>query len=452
MSPESYRIRKFPVRHLLFTLAVFIGCASAIAQNEETATDSALAHLQDVKVLFKKVTYRPFSLEYQLAIRQPVDHADSTKGFFYQQLYLIHRGFSLPMVMETEGYNGWHSGNELEKMLHCNDLDVEFRYFNKSRPDSLLWDYLTFEQATQDLHHINQVFRGLYHSKWISTGISRGGETSLIYRYFFPDDVDATVPYVAPMPNDIEDRRIYQFLDTAGGLPTAQKIKRVQVFMLQHEKEVLQRLPLSVKHLHFTAVGGLGAAYELAVMEYPFSFWQISDIDPKDIPVGDNFNDYYNHFMEVFGGDYALFSSLVSDESGVLPYLPHAFMTYETGYYKYNLAPFKNWLHYLKEPNPSAAFLLPGVPRKAYIPAFEQKINAWLAKNGNNIVCIYGGRDTWSACKVSFDEGVRAKRFIIPGANHFAARITNMAPAMQQEFVATLRSMTGLTADLGALK
>jgi len=192
--------------------AVLLRTCIAFGQGDEATVDSSLRSLKDVTIISKLVKYQPYSLEYQLAIKQPLDHNDTTRGFFYQQLRLAHRDFSKPMIMETEGYNGREPISELQKIFGANEINIEFRYFNKSRPDSLQWQYLTFEQAVKDLHHINQVFHSLYHSKWISTGISRGGETTLIYRYFYPNDVDASVPYVAPMPNDIEDKRIYAFL------------------------------------------------------------------------------------------------------------------------------------------------------------------------------------------------------------------------------------------------
>ncbi len=452
MANLYYNTRKLFTRQTALTIFVLFFAARVFSQSDESVMDSALSKLPGIRVIAKTVNYSPYMLEYQLAIKQPVDHADPDKALFYQQLHLIHRGFSRPMVMETEGYNGRAVGNELEKMLNCNDLNVEFRYFNQSRPDSLQWEYLSFEQATADLHHINEVFRTLYYAKWISTGISRGGETALIYKYFFPADVDATVAYVAPMANDIEDRRIYKFLDTAGGKICVARMRNVQVFMLQHEEEVLKRLPLSVKQLHYNALGGLGAAFEYAIMEYPFAFWQITDIDPKDIPVNNNMNDYYKHVMSVFDGDFSLFSFLLSDENGVDPFLPHAYMTYQTGYYKYNLQPFRNYLHYLKGPNPSAAFLPPNIHRKPFDPEFEKKIIAWLSKSGNNVLYIYGSRDTWTACKEELADGVNARRFMIPRANHFMARVRNMPTAMQQEFVSSLESMTGLQADLNALK
>jgi hypothetical protein len=256
------------------------------------------------------------------------------------------------------------------------------------------------------------------------------------------------VAYVASLPNDIEDKRIYAFLDTAGGADCVARIRKVQIFLLQHEEEILERQPLSVQKLHYKTLGGLGAAFEYAIMEYPFSFWQVGNIDPKDIPVNNNVNNYYNHVIAVLGSDLSGFS----DEEGVTPYLPHSYMTYQTGYYKYNLQPFTNYLHYLKGPNPSAAPLPADIPRRPFDPGFEEEVTGWLAGKGNNILYIYGGRDTWTACKVELEDHVNARRFIVPDANHAAARIRNMPPAMQKEFVGALENMTGLKADLKALK
>lgn len=434
----------------IFLIAIPLFCLIKMqAQTDEGAVDSALSVLHDVKIISKTVTYSPYLLEYQLSVKQPIDHNDPGRGYFYQQVHFFHRGFSKPMVMETEGYNGQKKGNEIEKILDCNNLDTEFRYFNKSKPDSLLWQYLTFEQATADLHHINTIFRALYPSKWISTGISRGGQTALIYKFFFPEDIDAVIPYVAPMPNDIEDKRIYTFLDTAGGAGTAKKIRNVQLFLLQHEKEALEKIPLWEKKMHYNTLGGIGTAFEYAVLEYPFSFWQISDYTVNDIPANNNLDTYYNHLAgALINQGIATFS----DELGVSPYLPDSYMTYQTGYYKYNIKPFKNYLHFIHGANPTPAFLPDSVPRKPYEPEFEKKIIAWLAEKGNNILYIYGARDTWSACKVEFNKNVNAKTFMLPNANHFMARIKNMSPQMQQQFTTALETVTGLKANLNALK
>jgi PS-10 peptidase S37 len=313
----------------VFIAALLVNLLNVFGQTDEVAVENALHSLSGVNIISKEVNYKPYRLEYQLSVRQPIDHGDTSRGYFYQQVHLVHKGFDKAMVMETEGYNGRNDGNELERILHCNDLNIEFRYFNKSKPDSLQWQYLSFEQATADLHHINQLFRTLYTSKWISTGISRGGETALTYKYFFPHDVDAVVPYVAPIPNDIEDVRIYAFLDTAGGTSCVNKIKNLQVFLLKHEDEALKKIPFEEQALHYASVGGIGQAFEYAVLEYPFSFWQITDLTEKDIPTGNNLDTALHHMINVFGDYVATFS----DERNAF-FIPHAYMTYQTGYYK----------------------------------------------------------------------------------------------------------------------
>lgn len=431
---------------MIFFAVLFLNLIKVYAQTDEVAVENTLRSLSEVNILAKKVSYDPYRLEYQLSVKQPVDHNDTSRGFFYQQLHLVHKGFDKPMILETEGYTGRNDGNELEKMLHCNDLNVEFRYFNKSRPDSLQWQFLSFEQATADLHHINQLFRKLYTSKWISTGISRGGETALTYKYFFPNDVDAVIPYVAPIPNDIEDQRIYGFLDTAGGARCVDKIRNFQVYLLKHEDEALKRISLQEQSLHYTSVGGIGQAFEYAVLEYPFSFWQITELTEKDIPTDNNLDTALYHLIRVFGDLVGLFS----DERNAV-FIPHSYMTYQTGYYKYNIKPLAQYLHFLTGQNPTAAFNPPAIPRKAYDPEFAKKIISWLASHGNNILYIYGGRDTWTACEAAFGSSVNAKRFTIPGANHYRARIRNMPSAMQTEFGTELEQMTGLKADFSAL-
>ena len=106
--------------------------------------------------------------------------------------------------------------NEVEQILSANNIGVEYRYFGKSIPDSMQWEYLTIEQAAADLHAVNLLFKQLYKGKWFSTGISKGGQTTIYYKYFYPEDIDVAIPYVAPIDNALEDTRIYTFLDTIG--------------------------------------------------------------------------------------------------------------------------------------------------------------------------------------------------------------------------------------------
>ena len=44
-------------------------------------------------------------------------------------------------------------------------------------------------------------------------GISKGGQTTIFHRYFYPADVDISVPYVAPLNLEYVDPRLDKFLN-----------------------------------------------------------------------------------------------------------------------------------------------------------------------------------------------------------------------------------------------
>src|SRR5687768_7133753 len=45
-----------------------------------------------------------FKEYYEIKFRQPIDHRDTSKGFFMQVLLLGHNDTSKPMIIETNGY------------------------------------------------------------------------------------------------------------------------------------------------------------------------------------------------------------------------------------------------------------------------------------------------------------------------------------------------------------
>ena len=433
---------------LILSLAFLCLAMQLHAQSDEIELEKALFNLPGVQ--FKKYS-KPEAryITYILSIKQPLDHWHPEKGSFYQTAFLTHKGFTQPTVMETEGYEGRYKGNEIEKILDANNINIEHRYFGTSRPDSLQWQYLTFEQVTADLHHINQLFRSIYKNKWISTGISRGGQTAIYYKYFYPQDVDLVVPYVAAIPNSLEDKRIYHFLDTIGSPDCRRKIFNVQQFLLEHEKEAVNKLKWYAegKGLTFTHFGSLEKAFEMYVLEYPFSFWQIGSATCDKIPTNKNVDDYLEHLLIGVGG-----IEFMADKS-INQWAAHSYMAKtQQGYYGYDLTRYRKYLRYVKGENPSGALVPDSIPYKPYDSTFTLNILRWLEKDGNNILYIYGSIDTWTACMVTPSPKVNAKSFIVLGANHFVARVRNMHPAMQKDFVEAIRQMIGKSADLSALR
>ena len=431
----------------LFIFCFFFCLIQLQAQSDELALERALFDLPGVQ--FKKIS-KPGDkyLTYALQIKQPIDHQHPENGSFYQSAVLIHKGFQRPMVMETEGYELYAGEDEIADILNANDIDIEFRYFGQSRPETLQWQYLTFAQACADLHHINELLKTIYSGKFVSTGISRGGQTSIYYKYYYPDDVNIAIPYVAPLPNSLEDKRIYQFLDTMGSQECRDRIFNFQKFMLTHEKEMLEKLKWYEKGTGqtYNYFGGLGGVFEIAVLEYPFSFWQTGFTPCEQIPVNDSVDVYLDHFLKISPIDW------MSDK-GLAELVVHNYMARtEMGYYGYDITRFKNYLHYVSGQNPSAALAPKYLTYALFDTTFTHNVHAWLDEKGNNMLYIYGGRDTWSACRVIVSGRVNSKSFMVPGANHFQARVRNMPADMRKDFAASLQQMLNIEVDLNALK
>ena len=416
----------------ILTLLVVIGLFRVVnAQTNDIET--LLFELPDV--IFTKIeTAKNFKATYQLKIKQPIDHSDTSKGYFYQRVFLSHKDFEQPTIMITEGFDRPKNRIvELTKLLDGNQILIEHRFFGESLPDSLDYKYLTLKQVTGDLHHINELFKSIYKNKWLSTGVSKGGATTLFYRYFYPEDVDVSVNYVGPINIAFEDERIYKFLDTIGSKSCRDKIESFQKFLLKNRSNILPLLEAyslgaKAEYTYFN----IETAFEYAVLEYPFSFWQYGQ-SCEDIP--DESISYFEavkYFTKV--ANITFFS-----DKPIKFYAPHYYQSAtEFGYYGYETKKFKGMLEELPtDRNPYAAFM----PNKMEAPfdnSLLKNINEWLPIHGNEIIHIYGGIDTWSASAVPYSDKVDALWFIMNGKHHGNARIKTMSPAEKKELNATL--------------
>ena len=110
------------------------------------------------------------------------------------------------------------------------------------------------------------------------------------------------MPYVAPSTQGLEDQRIYTFLDTVGSLACRNAIKDVQIRLFQERENILPLLKwyargakLTFNYLQFEE------AFEYAVLEYPFSFWQwgasCEEIPGIEAPI----ETVLSHFLKVSG-------------------------------------------------------------------------------------------------------------------------------------------------------
>lgn len=385
----------------------------------QTDLEKALFDLPDVR--FEKIDIpEGFSAAYVLNVRQPIDHKDVSKGYFYQRVWFCHRGFKQPTVINTAGYHCPSNRiYEMTELLDANQLRVEHRFFGTSMPESLDYQYLNMEQATADLHRVRELFGNLYKGKWISTGISKGGMTTIYYKYFYPDDIDVAVPYVAPVDTTFEDPRIYTFLRKQGTKKCRKAIRAVQDKLLNNREDVLVRLKWYEKgKAHTFDYLGFETAFEYAVLEYPFSFWQsghkCADIPSKNTSI-DGVLDYFNKTVGL---------SLFSDQE-IKTYGSHYYQAAtQTGYYGYETKPFKGQLKASPE-RPHAA-LVPNKMPVSYDKTLSNKLFNWTQTKGDDMVYIYGKTDTWTAAGVPVSKKVDSEWFLMEGKSHSDARIKNM--------------------------
>lgn len=420
---------------ILIISTVLIGSASAQKQSIE----NALYELPDV--IFKEIKNTgDFEKTYELKIKQPVDHQHPGKGFFYQRAFLSHKDFNQPTVMYISGYSQNRVyETEITKLLSANQLSIEHRFFGESLPDSLDYNYLTLEQATADLHHINKIFKQIYAGKWISTGISKGGATTIFYKYFYPEDVHAGIPYVGPINREYEEKRLYAFLDTVGSDECRAKILAFQKRIFQHRDEVLPLLKTYSQgaHLKFTYLS-FEEAFEYSVLEYPFAFWQYGS-PCNEIPSDTStLVSAVQYLMKV--SNISMFSDRDIDY-----FLPHYYQSAsQMGYYGYETEKFEDDLKALPlQPHPHAALVPDKIPVK-FDGSLLKEINDWTQKEGDHLIYIYGATDTWTAAAVPPSKDVDALWFFMKGKDHSTARYKEMTASEKDKFISTLERWLSL--------
>ncbi|MFK8163122.1 MAG: S28 family serine protease [Lewinella sp.] len=416
---------------LLFLAILFVGCTGVRAQ---TSFDQQLLELPDLQTA-KKIAGQNGDVVYELYFRQPLDHGDTTRGFFQQKVFLTHRATGKPTVIVTEGYSAPRPRYyELSDLLGANQVRVEHRYFGNSQPEGDDFTFLNLEQATGDYHRLREIFAELYPQKWLSTGISKGGATTIFYRYFFPEDVAVSVPYVAPINLEYEEPRIYDFLDNVGTAECRDAIKALQTRLLANREEVL---PL----LRFYNLGSkdkytyktLGEAFELGVLEYPFAFWQWGG-DCAAIPnEAASLEEALKYFLDVAG------INLFSDQLIDVYYAHYYQAATEMGYYGYRTSRFKGLLKDLPTDQNAMAVLFPKPLETKFDGTLLKKVDKWLKKKGDRIAYVYGANDTWTASAVQPNKKVDAEWFIMEGKSHGDARIKNMTEAERVRLLAAFQ-------------
>ena len=407
--------------HILPLFFLFIAIGTN-AQDTITPLYKFLKAIPDLQ--FEELSCaEPFNEKYLLFVTQAVDHKDPSKGTFEQRVYVMHRDKDAPVVFTTEGYNAGYGGytaymNELDRYLGANEIVVEHRYFGPSTPEPLDWQYMTVENAATDHHMVVELLKPYFTAKWVNTGISKGGQTALYHRAYFPEDVDATVGYVCPLNFSIEERRCYEFLDQVGSEECRIKIHDFQEMLLCNKAKYFPAFKEKVEKdgLHYPM--GDSAGYELTVLEYSFAFWQWGRTPCDSIPDGDvSPQKVIEHLGNVAGLEWVSTKGIAQMQ----PFFYQALT--EIGFYGYDHSEFEGCVEYLEYQ--TFNFTCPEGVDCSYNPEPMEKVDNFVRHHGTNMIFIYGEWDPWSAPAVQITGKTNSYNVIKPEGSH-TTRIRNL--------------------------
>lgn len=418
------------ISHLLLLLLLVI--VSANASNKELY--QKLCTLKGV-ITVDSLPSDYSTEKYVVTIRQPLDHKHPEKGSFTQRVVISHEGFDRPTVLVTEGYGGDYALNpryrdELAGLFQTNTVFVEHRYFSGSVPDTVDWQYLTAQNSASDLHLITTLFKQIYPQKWISTGISKGGQTALIYRAFFPNDVDITVPYVAPVSRSAEDGRHEPFLNVVGDKKTRQAILSFQREVLKRRGEIIPLLEKFCMEKQLSFRISMNEVLDYCVLEYSFAFWQWGT-PASQIPANSATTEVlFKHLTEISGPDY--FATGQPTQAFFIQ------AARELGYYGYDIEPFKDLLFIRTAKDYLQRIMLPEGITIQFQPELYKKLTNFIETSDPRLIFVYGEYDPWTSVGITKLDGKKNMFVAIQPKGSHRARINTLPDSLRDKVIKTI--------------
>lgn len=445
-------------KRLAACVAAALLALGASAQSQLQQTLSSLSGVSSVQKLESSV----FNEKYLLRVTRPVNpeaagemdpsmqtyvkFADpearrKDAGTFEQRVIVCHAGYDRPTLVVTEGYWADYAirpnyQEELSRLFDTNIVVVEYRYFGESVPEPCDWRYLTVANSLCDLHHTVEMLKTVYGGKWISTGISKGGQTTMFYRSYYPDDVDISVPYVAPLNKSVEDGRHEPFLSREVGTPAERKIISDYMMRLVRDRDVFLPMFRSfVEEKNYTFTVPVEEVFDLCVAEIRYAIWQwgtpLSSIPGPDATDEEAFR----YFIGINDPDY------FSEQS---PYYAFDVMAAkELGYYGYDIKPFRPYMSVRNTGDYLRRVMLRGDESQLkFDKTLYRHVVRYLRKNDPKMIYIYGGIDPWSASGVctwlDTSKKENLKVYVREGGSH-GTRISSFGEAESKAITDQIR-------------
>ena len=425
-------------QNILLLIFLFISTFNSISQIDtanETELYLWLKSVPGIEVVPVK-TDNNFTEAYEIFITQPIDHNNPDGPKFKEQLFLSHIDKEKPMIIELDGYAIDNRITELSRILGCNQIMVEHRYFGESIPSPFDWKYLTIKQAADDHHRIIELFKEFYTGKWVSTGISKGGSCAIFHGYFYPDDIDASVSYEGPLNLSTEDQRVYEWIKSVSTPDCREKVFNFQKLCFEKRDELYPIFLKNAENKKLTYnIVGYERAFEYSVLEYSFAYWQWGDGDCSQIPDENSTLDQIWDQLAAYGG-VTYFDDVSID--GIYPFFYQCYT--EFGYYAYDIQPFKEYIKYADGQTP---FFIPKDSNPTYDPRLLKDINTWASNEAENFIYIYGGNDPWTSTGVCLTGKTNSIKMVLTNGSH-GSRIRGFSKKDKELIYSKLENWLGI--------
>lgn len=424
---------------LALVLLVLGACGDNVTPPKPLDIEGKLAALDGVTVSSVptgNTGYKFFVLHFE----QPVDHATPGGATFMQRVTLLHKDEAAPMVAMTTGYWDYQGDRltELSNLIGANQISIEHRFFGESRPDPADWTKLTIEQMANDEHHIIDLLKTIYSGSFVTTGASKGGMTAVYHRRFFPDDVDATIPYVAPISFGAPDTRYVAFLDTLGTTSCRQAVRDAALELIKNRRaQMVQRATdqATAQHLSYSRIP-IEPAVESSIASIEWAFWQYSGVQfcPMVPPVTANDDDMFD-FLD------AVAPISDNDDDSIAQFEAYYYQAYaQLGYPDAGGAYLDQYLMYT-DADYEAALPTP-------VPAYDNgaammDVDTFVQQRGERLLFVYGQWDPWTGGKFELGNATDSALFIQPSGTH-GSRITRLEPADRDAAFAKIHAWTGV--------
>jgi hypothetical protein len=380
---------------------------------------------------------------------QPVQHGAASGPRFREKLFLVHRGCDRPMVIADWGYsNEFFFDDELARLFDANTLWLEHRYQGVSLPDTADWDWtaLTIENGANDMHAVIASMRRLYHGRWVSTGASKGGVTAAYHSYFFPADLDGSIPYVAPASRDRIDPLYQDRLDSELPDPCATRIRNMQVDALTTRKPMMLERMAELFGDDPAFADSILQAFDVS---FDWGFWQYwGASDCAGAPAANATDDAFWSFFYEYSG--LAFSASPGDAApGPTVELSRGALYYEwLTEQGFALQVGDHVAPHITDPFAMTTmeedFLerYPTVLLPGYDGSVTLATRAWVRDAAQHMLLVYGDYDPWSGGAMDEPVHPTSGRFFVPDANH-GAQLTGLDATEYAAAIALAEAMFG---------